>query len=195
MSSKFSVLISANLLLSDRMDCKSSIKNIYPPFLTASAIIALNFASKLPLRTEPATRLIKSSLISFLFLKGFGTFPLTNKFAICDTVAVLPIPESPTITTLLRSRFDNMLKILLIVSSLPITSSILPFDAIWFISTNNSSTAPFGVCSLIVALTGFLLSDGGKTEFRLANNWLYVIPICLNCLEIPSLSLKMESNI
>ncbi len=87
---------------------------------------AFNLSSNSPRYLAPAIKEPISSSHIVLFFKLSGTSPLIILEASPSTIAVLPTPGSPIKTGLFFVFLDNILVILLISSSRPITGSIFP---------------------------------------------------------------------
>ena len=95
---------------------------------------AFNLSSNSPRYLAPATKAPISNSQILLFFKLLGTSPLIILVASPSTIAVLPTPGSPINTGLFLVFLDNILVILLISSSRPITGSIFPSLAALVIS-------------------------------------------------------------
>ena len=108
----------------------SSIKSITCPSEDSiSLITAFNLSSNSPRYLVPAISAPRSRHRTRLFLRGSGTSPSIIFFASPSTIAVFPVPASPTSTGLFFVFLESICIILLISSSRPITGSSLPSDA------------------------------------------------------------------
>ena len=99
---------------------------ILPSLFLISSRTFFKRSSNSPRYFAPATREAISSSQIFLSFKLLGTSPFTIRRASPSTIAVLPTPGSPIRTGLFFVFLDNILVILRISSSLPITGSIFP---------------------------------------------------------------------
>ena len=104
-------------------------KSILPSLLATSFKTAFNLSSNSPLYLAPAISDPISRENIILSFNPSGTSPLTILSANPSTIAVLPTPGSPIRTGLFFVLLDNILIVLLISSSLPITGSSLCFLA------------------------------------------------------------------
>ena len=134
--------------------CISSINMIiFPSLFLISFNTFFNLSSNSPRYLAPATKLAKSSSHIVLFFKLLGTSPLTIRLASPSTIAVLPTPGSPINTGLFFVFLDNILVILRISSSRPITGSIFPsLDA--FVTSRPYFSRTFSFSSLF----GYIIS-------------------------------------
>jgi len=110
--------------------CISSIKSmICQSDFSTSFITAFNLSSNSHLYFAHAKSVHISSVITLLFIRLSGTSLFTIFRAIHSTIAVLPTHGSQTKTGLFFVLLDNISRVLLISSSLPITGSIFQFLA------------------------------------------------------------------
>ena len=105
----------------------SSMNMIISPFESFTSFnTAFSLSSNSPRYFAPATKEPMSNSQIVLFFRLFGTSPFTIRCANPSTIAVFPTPASPISTGLFLVFLDNILVILRISSSRPITGSILP---------------------------------------------------------------------
>ena len=99
---------------------------IFPSESFISFKTAFNLSSNSPRYLAPAIKAPISNDQIVLSFKLFGISPLIILVASPSIMAVLPTPGTPTRTGLFLVFLDNILVILRISSSLPMTGSILP---------------------------------------------------------------------
>ncbi|MDP2396599.1 MAG: hypothetical protein Q8S84_03995 [bacterium] len=92
-------------------------------------ITAFSLSSNSHLYFAQANNAHISRVITLLFMRFSGTSLFTILSAIHSTIAVLPTHGSHTNTGLFFDLLDNICRVLLISSSLPITGSIFHFLA------------------------------------------------------------------
>ena len=107
------------------MVCASSMNSTQFFLLSKARITSLSFSSNSPRYLLPANRLPTSRLQTSCPFKNSGTVLLAILWANPSTIAVLPTPGSPTISTLALNLRANTVTISSISVSRPITGSSL----------------------------------------------------------------------
>ena len=128
----------------------SSMNSITLSTSISSSTTPLILSSNCPLYLVPATKEVKSKETILLSNNVLGASPCTILSAKPSTIVVLPTPGSPIITGLFFFFLANICATLLIESSLPITGSILPSDALLVTSIEKLSNMGVSVFLLLI---------------------------------------------
>ena len=134
-----------------RMVCASSINNTQFFLVSSAVITSLSFSSNSPRYFEPANKLPISNDHTSWFFRNSGTVLAAMRCARPSTMAVLPTPGSPTMSTLALKRRASTVTISSTSESRPITGSRLSFWAMAVRFTQCSSKISVACWSVILA--------------------------------------------